>query len=349
MNTKKLLLLVTTVLIAAIAACQSRNSIPTTGGFAPEIQPIPPGLTTYEPMVIPADNPMTPEKVALGRQLFFDERLSIDGSKSCYSCHVCEKGLTDGLPKAIGPGNKTLPRHSPTLWNIGYHKEFYWDGRSPSLEKQAMAAWTGGNMGVGDKQAEVVGRINALQGYKSQFQKVFQSDATAENIMKAISAFERTIISGDTAWDRYRAGDRTAISDSAYRGWNIFQTIKCTNCHDGVLFTDQQYHNVGIGMDQPTPDGGRANFTKKPEDTGAFKTPTLRDVAKSAPYFHDGSAKTLEEAVDIMLGGGKPNQYLDKKNLQPQRVLPEQREDLLNFLRSLSVDCTLKKPPLPQN
>lgn len=349
MSTKKLLLLVITVLIALIAACQSQNSIPTTGGFTPEIQPIPPGLTTYEAMVIPADNPMTPEKVALGRQLFFDERLSIDGSKSCYSCHVCEKGLTDGLPKAIGPGNKTLPRHSPTLWNIGYHKEFYWDGRSPSLEKQAMAAWTGGNMGVGDKQAEVVARINALQGYKSQFQNVFQSDATAENIMKAIAAFERTIISGDTAWDRWRAGNQTAISESAFRGWNIFQTIKCTNCHDGVLFTDQQYHNVGIGMDQPTPDGGRANFTKKPEDTGAFKTPTLRDVAKSAPYFHDGSAKTLEEAVDIMLAGGKPNQYLDKKNLQPQRVLPEQREDLLNFLRSLSVDCTLKKPPLPQN
>ena len=349
MSTKKLLLLVITVLIATVAACQSQNSIPTTGGFTPEIEPLPPGLTTYEPMVIPADNPMTPEKVALGRQLFFDERLSVDGSKSCYSCHVCENGLTDGLPKAIGPGNKTLPRHSPTLWNIGYHKEFYWDGRSPSLEKQAMAAWTGGNMGVGDKQAEVVARFNGLQGYKSQFQRVFQSDATAENIMKAISAFERTIISGDTAWDRYRAGDRTAISDSAYRGWNIFQTIKCTNCHDGVLFTDQQYHNVGIGMDQPTPDGGRANFTKKPEDTGAFKTPTLRDVAKSAPYFHDGSAKTLEEAVDIMLAGGKPNQYLDKKNLQPQRVLPEQREDLLNFLRSLTVDCTLKKPPLPQN
>ncbi|HEX5964812.1 MAG TPA: cytochrome c peroxidase [Pyrinomonadaceae bacterium] len=350
MNTTKIYLLVLTLLIALVLACRSQNTTPATSGtFTPEIQPIPPGLSTYEAMVIPADNPMTPEKVALGRQLFFDERLSIDGSKACYSCHVCEKGLTDGLPKAIGPGNKTLPRHSPTLWNIGYHKEFYWDGRSPSLEKQAMAAWTGGNMGVGDKQAEVVGRINALQGYKSQFQTVFQSDATAENIMKAISAFERTIISGDTAWDRYRAGDKTAISESAFRGWNIFQTIKCTNCHDGVLLTDQQYHNVGIGMDQPTPDGGRANFTKKPEDTGAFKTPTLRDVAKSAPYFHDGSAKTLEEAVDIMLAGGKPNQYLDKKNLQPQRVLPEQREDLLNFLRSLNVDCTLKKPPLPQN
>jgi cytochrome c peroxidase len=319
------------------------------GGFAPEIQPLPAQLATYEPMSIPADNPLTPEKVALGRQLFFDERLSIDGSKSCYSCHVCEHGLTDGLPKAVGPGNKQLPRSSPTLWNIGYHKQFYWDGRSGSLEAQAMAAWKGGNMGVGEMTGEIAAKINALQGYKAQFQKVFQSDATPENMMKAISAYERTIISGDTAWDRWKAGDNTAISMSAYRGWNIFQAIKCNNCHDGVLFTDQQYHNIGIGMDQKEPDPGRGKVTNKPEDTGAFKTPTLRDIARSAPYFHDGSAKTLEEAVDIMLAGGKENQYLDKKNLQAHKILPEQREDLLNFLRSLNVDCKLTKPPLPQN
>jgi cytochrome c peroxidase len=318
------------------------------GGFAPEIQPLPAQLATYEPMSIPADNPLTPEKVALGRQLFFDERLSIDGTKSCYSCHVCEHGLTDGLPKAIGAGNKQLPRSSPTLWNIGYHKEFYWDGRSGSLEAQAMAAWKGGNMGVGEKTGEIAAKINALQGYKAQFQKVFQSDATPENMMKAISAYERTIISGDTAWDRWKAGDNTAISMSAYRGWNIFQAIRCNNCHDGVLFTDQQYHNIGIGMDQKEPDPGRGKVTNKPEDTGAFKTPTLRDIARSAPYFHDGSAKTLEEAVDIMLGGGKENQYLDKKNLQAHKILPEQREDLLNFLRSLSVDCKITKPALPQ-
>lgn len=353
MSTKKLLITIGLLLVAItlIIGCNRNttpSATPTADVFTPEIQPLPAGLSTYEAMVIPADNPMTPEKVALGHQLFFDERLSIDDSRSCYSCHVCEKGLTDGLPKAIGAGNKTLTRSSPTLWNIGYHKEFYWDGRSPSLEKQAQAAWVGGNMGVGEKTAEIVGKINALQGYKQQFQKVFQSDATVDNMMKAIAAYERTIISGNTAWDRYRAGDQAALSASATRGWNIFQAIKCNNCHDGVLFTDQQYHNVGIGMDQPMPDPGRFTVTKKPEDTGAFKTPTLRDIAKSAPYFHDGSAKTLEEAVDIMLAGGKPNQYLDKKNLQPQKVLPEQREDLLNFLRALSVDCTLTKPPLPQ-
>lgn len=332
-------------LLAAIllVACKRGDEI---SGFQPEILPLPPPLTTYEAMPIPGDNPMSAEKVALGRQLFFDERLSGDGSRSCYSCHVCEKGLTDGLAKASGAFNKQLPRSSPTLWNIGYHKEFYWDGRSPSLEKQALAAWTGANMGA--KAEEIAAKLNTIQGYRGQFQKVFASDATPDNVVKAIAAFERTIISGDTAWDRYRAGDRSALSESAVRGWNIFQAIKCTNCHDGVLLTDQQYHNVGIGMDQKEPDVGRFKVTNKPEDTGAFKTPTLRDVAKSAPYFHDGSAQTLEETLDIMLGGGKPNKHLDRKNLAKHNVLPDQRADLLNFLKSLNVDCNLAKPSLPQ-
>ena len=334
------------VSIILIAGC-TKNANETAGGFTPDIQPLPPQLTTYEAMLIPPDNPLTPEKVALGHQLFFDERLSVDGTRSCYSCHVCEHGLTDGLPTAIGAANKQLTRSSPTLWNIGYHKEFYWDGRSATLEKQALAAWTGGNMGA--KADQIVAKLNALQGYKSQFQKVFQSDVTSDNVVKAIAAFERTIISGDTPWDRWKAGDNSAISQSAFRGWNIFQAIKCNNCHDGVLFTDQQYHNIGIGMDVKQPDPGRFKVTNKPEDTGAFKTPTLRDIANSAPYFHDGSAKTLEEAVDLMLAGGKPNEHLDKKNLEVHKILPEQREDLLNFLKSLSVDCKLKKPPLPQN
>ena len=314
--------------------------------FQPEILPLPPQLNTYEAMPIPADNLLTPEKVALGRQLFFDERLSGDGTRSCYSCHVCEKGLTDGLAKSIGAFNKQLPRSSPTLWNIGYHKEFYWDGRSGSLEKQAMAAWTGANMGA--KADEIAIKLNAIPGYRSQFQTVFGGEATPDNIVKAIAAFERTIISGDTAFDRYRAGDTAAMSESAVRGWNIFQAIKCTNCHDGVLFTDQQYHNVGIGMDQKDPDLGRFKVTNKPEDTGAFKTPTLRDIAKSAPYFHDGSAQTLEAALDIMLGGGKENPHLDKKNLQKHDVLPDQRESLLEFLKALNVDCKLAKPQLPR-
>ena len=330
------------VTAAMVISCKRAQE---TSGFQPQILPLPQQLTTYQAMSIPADNPLTPEKVALGRQLFFDERLSGDGTRSCYSCHLCEKGLTDGLPKAVGAFNKQLPRSSPTLWNIGYHKEFYWDGRSPSLEKQAMAAWTGANMGA--KADEIAAKLNGIEGYHSQFRNVFGSDATPDNIVKAIAAFERTIISGDTAWDRYRAGDTSAMSEVAVRGWNVFQAIKCTNCHDGVLLTDQQYHNVGIGMDQKEPDVGRSKVTNKPEETGAFKTPTLRDITKSAPYFHDGSAKTLEEALDTMLGGGKPNEHLDKKNLEKHDVLPDQREALVEFLKALTVDCKLTKPKLP--
>jgi cytochrome c peroxidase len=332
------------VTIALLISCKRATE---TAAFQPEILPLPQPLTNYEAMAIPADNPMTPEKVALGRQLFFDERLSGDGTRSCYSCHVCEKGLTDGLAKAVGAFNKQLPRSSPTLWNIGYHKEFYWDGRSGSLEKQAMAAWTGANMGA--KADEIAAKLNGIAGYQTQtqFQTVFGGSATPDNIVKAIAAFERTIISGDTAFDRYRAGDTGAMSEAAVRGWNNFQAIKCTNCHDGVLFTDQQYHNVGIGMDQKEPDVGRFKVSNKPEDTGAFKTPTLRDIAKSAPYFHDGSTPTLEAAVDIMLGGGKDNPHLDKKNLQKHDLSPDMRASLLEFLKALTVDCKLTKPRLP--
>jgi cytochrome c peroxidase len=342
-------ILASAALAALIAgACATNEKEKEEAAFKPEILPIPAQLATYEPMPIPGDNPLTEEKVALGRQLFFDKRLSADESRSCYSCHVCEKGLTDGLAKAVGAYEKQLPRSSPTLWNIGYHKEFYWDGRSPSLEKQAMAAWQGGNMGAKDKEAEIVARFNALAGYKQQFQKVFGSEATAENIMQAISAYERTIISGDTAFDRWRAGDQSAMDDAAKRGFEVFKKAKCDNCHAGVLLTDQQYHNVGVGMDQEKPDVGRFTATKNEADTGAFKTPTLRDITQSAPYFHDGSAKTLEEAVDFMLGGGKENKYLDKKNLQKQNITKEERADLLAFLKALDVDCKLKEPPLPQ-
>ena len=159
-NHSRIAFLTVAILFTIMALLVSCNRTPRTAEFQPEVLPLPAQLTTYEPMSVPADNPLTPEKVALGRQLFFDERLSGDGSRSCYSCHVCEKGLTDGLAKAVGAFNKQLPRSSPTLWNIGYHTEFYWDGRSPSLEAQALAAWKGANMGANpDSIAAVLNTI----------------------------------------------------------------------------------------------------------------------------------------------------------------------------------------------
>ena len=341
------------LVLAAIyfAACGTPTT-PEEVKFQPDIQPLPTQLAKFELMAIPASNPLTAEKVALGRQLFFDKRLSVDASVSCASCHLCEKGLTDGLPKAIGPGNKTLRRSSPTLWNIGYHKEFYWDGRSASLEAQGKAAWLGGNMGAKDHEAEIIAKVKAVPGYQQQFKTVFNGEATEDTIFQAISAYERTIIAGnnETAFDRWQAGDQSAVSEDAKRGYEVFKTAKCDNCHSGALLTDLQYHNVGIGMDAPEDklDKGRFDATKVEKDTGAFKTPTLRDVAKSAPYFHDGSVATLEAAIDIISGGGKPNKYLDTTNLKKVNLTAKQKGDLLAFLRSLNVDnCGVTAPKLP--
>lgn len=317
-----------------------------------------PEIADYAEMEIPAGNPMTRAKVELGRQLYYDARLSGDGSRSCYSCHLEELGLTDGRPKAIGAYETPLPRRSPTLWNIGYHAEFYWDGRSGSLEAQAKAAWTGGNMGVSGKDGrpgadDVAARINAIAGYRRQFQEVFGGPATPDNMMAAISAFERTIvIPADSAWLRFRGGDESAFSEAARRGWAVFSgKARCTNCHDGLLLTDLQYHNVGIGWDlrkREFADLGRFNVTKLERDRGAFKTPTLFDVGKRKQFFHDGSVDSLEAAVDLMLRGGIRNPQLDTANLPAVHLTRAEREDLLAFLRALDVEYRITPPQLPQ-
>lgn len=335
-------------LFAVLAGCQApvQETAPESAAFTPEIRPLPSHPPAFEEMTVPADNPMTPENVALGRQLFFDARLSGDGTRSCYSCHLCENGLTDGRPTAIGAFEKPLPRSSPTLWNIGYHSEFYWDGRSGSLEKQALAAWAGGNMGADPNS--IVQELNRIPGYADQFMKVFSEPATPDNVVRAISAYERTILCGDTAWDRYNRGDTTALGEAAVRGWNVWrEKAGCGTCHAGILFSDLQYHNVGVGMDKPEPDVGRFKVTQDEKDTGAFKTPTLRDIARSAPYFHDGSAATLAEAVDFMLGGGRPNPHLDTLNLQKVDLTAGEKADLIALLESLNCECTLSKPALP--
>src|SRR3990172_5766481 len=205
--------------------------------------PTPPVAFGVVPVL--ADNPTTPEKVALGRQLYYDSRLSADDSRSCYSCHVCENGLTDGKPVAEGALGKKLTRSSPSLWNIAYHTELYWDGRSPALEKQALAAWTGGNMGA--NAVETAAKINAIEGYRTQFQQAFGADATPDNVVQAIASYERTyLFCSDTPYDRWQAGDQSAVSDAGKRGAELFVAkAGCGNCHSGSLFTHMKYHNIG--------------------------------------------------------------------------------------------------------
>tara|TARA_Y100000588_G_scaffold381022_1_gene465876 strand:- start:30639 stop:31718 length:1080 start_codon:yes stop_codon:yes gene_type:complete len=315
-----------------------------------------PQLQGYEAMPVPLDNPMTEEKVALGKQLYYDQRLSGDGSRSCYSCHLKEYGLTDGKPVAIGAFEKTLTRSSPSLWNVGYHSELYWDGRSGALEKQVKGAWSGGNMGASGKNGapnmdQICESLNEIPGYHEQFQSVFGGPATPDTVAQAVASFMRTIVATDSAWERFNNGDQSALSTRAQNGWKIFtEKAKCTNCHDGLLLTDLQYHNVGIGMDKKNPDIGRSKVSGDEKDTGAFKTPTLLDVGRSAPYFHDGSIATLEEAVDLMASGGKANKWLDEKNLKDAKdanLSDEEKADIVVFLQELNVNYPIEAPTLP--
>lgn len=326
-----------------LIGCKGSPTIPALPSDPADYRPLP----KMAAMDVPADNPMTAEKAHLGRQLFFDERLSGDGSRSCYSCHLNDKGLADGRFVAVGAFGKTLTRNTPTLWNIGYHAELYWDGRSKGLEAQAMAAWKGANMGGGDAIPSIVEAVNGIAGYRTQFEAVFGGPATAESVCKALACYMRTIVSRDTPWDRWQAGDESAVSEAAKRGYAVFQTAKCDNCHSGRLFTSQQYYNVGIGMDKADPDVGRFKVTNDEKHKGAFKAPTLRDVADSAPYFHDGSAATLEEAVKIMVVGGIENPWLDKANLKRAELTSRDFADLLEFLKSLDEAGTLDEPRLP--
>jgi cytochrome c peroxidase len=297
---------------------------------------------------------MTAEKVELGKSLYYDTRLSGDGERSCYSCHVEENGLTDGRPLAVGAFDRTLTRSAPTMWNVGYHSAWYWDGRAGTLEGQAQAAWRGGNMGASGNDGapsmdDVCAALDGIDDYRQQFDGVFGEGCTPDNVPKALAAFMRTIVSTDSPWIRFRDGDTTALSEAAQRGYEVFdQKAQCSKCHAGILLTDQQFHNIGIGMDADEPDLGRFRVTEADRDRGAFKTPTLIDISRSAPYFHNGSVATLEEAVDLMIGGGMANEWLDTANLQPAELTSEEREDLLQFLRELTARYSITRPALPQ-
>jgi cytochrome c peroxidase len=307
---------------------------------------------------LPADNPQTDDKVELGRQLFFDKRLSSDGTRACYSCHQNEDGNGGKDPIAMGPGEKQLTRHSPVIWNVGYLPRLYWDGRSGTLEEQGSAAWAGGNMGVGkenlEKKAQELGKI---PGYERQFAKVFpEKGASAETVVQALSAYERTLVCKDTAFDRYAKGDKKQLNGEQKKGLELFMgKAACTACHAPPFFStayllkDGTYFNAGVGFEGKKDgeiDVGRQKVTSADTDFGAFKVPTLRNVSKSAPYFHDGSKKTLEEAVRFMAGGGFENAHLSPL-LTDKHLADDEIQALVAFLGSLDCQVALAEPKLP--
>ena len=289
----------------------------------------------------PKDNPQTAAKVALGRHLFFDKRLSSDNTISCASCHDPAKGWSNGERFATGVGGQVGGRSAPTIINATYNMFQFWDGRSGSLEDQALGPIQN-PIEMGMTLPEVVKKLNAIPGYRDQFQKVFGSDVTAENIGRAIAAYERTVLSGDAPFDRFVAGDKQALSEGAQRGKNLFfGQAHCSACHTGPGFTDHAFHNLGVGHGKEF-DRGRNVVSKVVGDTGSFKTPGLRDIAKTGPYMHDGSLKTLEDVVDYYDKGGTPNDYLDEEIFE-LKLTKEQKADLVLFLTE---GLTSAKSPL---
>ena len=292
----------------------------------------------------PADNMNTPARIALGKALFFDTRLSGASGMSCASCHEPTLGWSDGR-KTSAVGKDVMTRASPTILNVGYNTQFTWDGRKKSLEDHAMGPHR--HLSVADYKAAAE-RLAALQGYQQMFAAAYPGEAiTQESISKALAVFQRSLVSTDSAFDRWVAGDNSAITPAQYRGYKLFSDpakANCAACHNGPNFTDNGFHNVGL----KTADVGRYAFRKLDAMKGAFKTPTLRDIEMTAPYFHDGSAATLREVVEYYARGGEDasNRSPDVRKLD---LSERDKDDLVAFLRSLTGRRVAFVPPqLPQ-
>lgn len=322
------------------------------------------------PIPVPADNPQTEEKIALGRLLFNDQRFSADGSISCASCHHADKAFTDGLSVAEGIDRQSGTRNTPTVVNAAFYTHLFLDGRVPSLEAQALGPFTNPiEHGLKDHQY-IVNVVRNDPDYQRRFKQVFGLKANKieiDHVVKAIAGFERTLISGDSAFDRYYfGGNKKALSESEARGLRVFRRKgNCANCHEitwnHALFTDNLFYNIGVGfkhvkpiMDpllQTLPEGedrnelkltdrqkselGRFNVTRVIADMGKFKTPTLRNIALTAPYMHDGSIATLEEVVEYYDKGGEKNRFLDAA-IFPLHLTEQEKKDLTAFLNSLT-------------
>ncbi len=295
-----------------------------------------PSLPGFPALPFPEDNPFSPARVELGKVLFFDGRLSSNGVVSCAFCHEPSHAFAASTPLSKGVDGQSGSRHAPTLINRAWGKSQFWDGRAPTLEAQVIVPVTNPHE-MGMTVDSVVQRIRGIKGYAPLFTAAFgDPSVTFGRITKALATFERTIVSGNSAYDRYVAGDKKALTKQQQDGLDFFNKKgECAECHKGPNFSDEKFANIGVGMDQSNPDPGRADITKKRGDFGKFKVPTLRDLAARAPYMHDGSIKTLAEVLDVYAKGGLPNPHLDTR-LAPFYLDAETKRDLLAFLDSLN-------------
>ncbi len=299
---------------------------------------------------VPENNPMSESKIDLGRKLYFDPRLSKDGTVSCATCHDPDKGFSDARATSMGIGRQTGSRNAPTVMNRLFSQEQFWDGRAADLEAQALGPIQN-PIEMGHTLQDMVSNLKSLSGYAPAFQAAFGSpDITPDRVAQAIATYERTVLAGSSPFDRYQAGEKTALGESAVRGMALFNDARranCVTCHAGFNFTDESYHNLGVGMDKANPDWGRFGVSKNEFDKGAFKTPTLRNVTQSGPYMHDGSEATLLNVVDFYDRGGLQNQWLSKE-IKPLRLTAQEKADLVAFLEALTGELHgTGKPTLP--
>ena len=299
---------------------------------------------------VPENNPISEAKIELGRKLYFDARLSKDGSVSCATCHDPDKGFSDARPTSLGIGRQAGARNAPTVMNRLFSQEQFWDGRAADLEAQALGPIQN-PIEMGHTLPDMVSNLKGLSGYAPAFQAAFGNpEINPDRVAQAIATYERTVLAGNSPFDRYQAGEKTMLSESAVRGLSLFNDAaraNCVTCHAGFNFTDESYHNLGVGMEKPNPDWGRFGVTKNEFDKGAFKTPTLRNVAQSGPYMHDGSEATLLDVVKFYDRGGNKNQWLSKE-IKPLNLTDQDRADLVAFLESLTGDVRgTEKPTLP--
>lgn len=295
----------------------------------------------------PSDNAYTKEREHLGKVLFFDPRLSGSNWISCASCHNPALSWGDGLPKAIGHGMKELGRRTPTILNLAWSESLFWDGRAASLEEQALGPVSSpGEMNLElDKMVE---KIKAVKEYHQLFERAYPGEPISEKtIAKAIATYERGIVSGKAPFDKWLAGDERALDESAKRGFVLFnEKANCVKCHTGWRFTDDGFHDVGIAGEDP----GRGKLLPDiPAMQSAFKTPGLRNVDRRAPYFHNGSAPTLEAVVEYYNKGGEVKRASLSPDVKPLQLTALEKRDLVAFLTALtSVDAPCEIPSLPR-
>ncbi len=318
-----------------------------TGGAAPsrDLASLKDAFRRPEQIPFPSSNLFSEAKYQLGKQLYFDPRLSGSGTMSCASCHNSEHSWTDGRPRALGHGNKILDRKSPTILNMAWGTSFFWDGRANSIEAQALGPIQSPNE-MNMELPKLVSLLGSIDGYRSQFKSVFPGEPlSGSTIAKAIATFERTVVSDVAPFDRWVEGEESAIGDSAKRGFVLFNgQANCVKCHNGWNFTNGSFADIGLR----SPDEGRGKIDSNKALAFAFKVPTLRNIVRRAPYMHDGSLTTLDAVLENYSAGGTIARPMTKLFLKPLSLSKGDKDDLISFLETLSSkDEPITAPVLP--